>query len=471
MRLTAIAFVLAAGTLAAQNYDIVLHGGRVIDPASKLDAVRDVAIKGSKIAAISATPLKGKVEINAKGLVVSPGFIDLHSHGQDAANYRLKALDGVTTALEMEVGVSPVDTWYAARDGKALVNFGATVGHIPVRMAVMGDSSKSLVPYDKAMALANQEQQERIMGLLRRGLDQGALGIGLGINYTPGADRMEILDVFKIAAERKTAAYVHMRSMGPIEPLSVAGSLQEVIADSAITGAPVHVVHITSMALKQTPEALAMIDGARKRGLDVTTEMYPYTAGETDLASGVFADGWQDRLGVSFGALQWVETGERLTAETFAKYRKTGGMVILHAIPEAASKAAAAHPGVMIASDGILEDGKGHPRAAGSYARVLGRYVREEKLLSLNDAIAKMSLLPAQRLKLANKGRIQVGADADIAVFDPNTVIDKATFEKPGLESVGFRHVFVNGVPVVKDGNVNTAIKPPGLGVRRAAAK
>src|SRR5262249_38835017 len=157
--------------LLAQSYDIVLHGGRVIDPASKLDAVRDVAIKGSKIAAVSATPLKRQVEINAKGLVIAPRFIDLDSHGQGPENYRFKALDGVTTALEMEIGVSPVDSWYAAREGKSLVNFGATVGHIPARMAVMGDSSKSLVPHDKAMATATQEQEERLIGLLRRGLD------------------------------------------------------------------------------------------------------------------------------------------------------------------------------------------------------------------------------------------------------------------------------------------------------------
>jgi N-acyl-D-aspartate/D-glutamate deacylase len=146
-------------------------------------------------------------------------------------------------------------------------------------------------------------------------------------------------------------------------------------------------------------------------------------------------------------------------------------MTILHAIPESASRAAVAHPGVMIASDGILEDGKGHPRAAGTYARVLGKYVREEKLLSLSDAIAKMSWLPAQRVKLTNKGRLQVGADADIAVFDPNTVIDKATFEAPGLPSVGFRHVIVNGVPVVVDGAVNTGVKPPGIAVKHAIPK
>ncbi len=473
MYLNRIAILIAAFALGsqAQTFDIVLHGGRVVDPASKLDAIRDVGIRGNKIAAISVTPLKGKTEINVKGLVVAPGFIDLHVHGQNAENYRIMALDGVTTALEMELGVSPVDTWYAEREGKSLIHFGATVGHVPARMAVMGDTSPSPFPRDKALGIATAEQQERVMGLIRRGLDQGALGIGLGIAYTPGANRMEILDVFKIAAERKTAVHVHIRSQGPIEPLSLAGSLQEVIANSAVTGASLHVVHITGSSLGQTPVAVAMIDGARKRGLDVTTEMYPYTAGQTDLASSVFSEGWQERMGISFGDLQWADTGERLTAETFAKYRATGGTVIVHSIPETAVRVAVAHPGIMIASDGVLENGKGHPRAAGSYARVLGKYVREEKLLGLSDAIAKMSWLPAQRVNLVNKGRIQVGADADIAVFDANTVIDHATFELPAVESTGFKHVFVNGIPVVLDGAVNTGIKAPGRAVKRAITK
>jgi N-acyl-D-aspartate/D-glutamate deacylase len=462
--------LLGALVLPAQTYDVVLHGGRVIDPASKLDGVRDIGIKAGKIAAISEAPLKGTLELNARGLVVAPGFIDLHSHGQDAENYRVKALDGVTTALEMEIGVSPVDKWYKAREGKALVNFGATVGHVPARMVVMGDSSKSLVPHDKAMAPASQEQEERVMTLLRQGLEQGALGIGMGINYTSGVNRLEILNAFKVAAQFKTACYVHMRAMGPIEPLSVAGSIQEVIADSIITGAPLHIVHITSMALSQTPQALAMIDGARKSGLDVSTEMYPYTAGQTDLASAIFDEGWQQKLGIGYNGLQWVATGERLTAETFAKYRKTGGEVILHAIPEAAARAAVAHPGVMIASDGELEKGKGHPRSAGTYARVLGKYVREEKLLSLNDAIAKMTVLPADRLKLPNKGRIRVGADADLAVFDASKVIDKATFDAPAIPSVGFVHVLVNGVPVVRDGQVDKSVSP-GRAVRRPLTK
>jgi dihydroorotase len=186
----------------------------------------------------------------------------------------------------------------------------------------------------------------------------------------------------------------------------------------------------------------------------------------TDLSSAIFSEGWQQRNGgVTYKDLQWAATGERLTAETFAKYRKQGGMVAIHCIPEDVVREAMADPDVMIASDGILNQGKGHPRAAGTYARVLGRYVREQHVLSLMDALRKMSFLPAQLLNMRNKGRLQVGADADITVFDPERVIDKATFERPAEYSEGIPYVMVNGVWVVENG----AIQPdvfPGRGLR-----
>jgi N-acyl-D-aspartate/D-glutamate deacylase len=170
--------------------------------------------------------------------------------------------------------------------------------------------------------------------------------------------------------------------------------------------------------------------------------------------------------GIGYGDLQWALTGERLTEETFGRYRKTGGMVILHSIPEEMVRVAMADPTVMVASDGILDNGKGHPRAAGSYARVLGRYVREQHALSLADALSKMSLLPAERLGIQSKGRLQVGADADITVFDPERVIDKATFENPAQYSEGIPFVLVNGTLVVRDGKlVEGAV--PGRGLRR----
>jgi dihydroorotase len=239
------------------------------------------------------------------------------------------------------------------------------------------------------------------------------------------------------------------------------------IADAAATGASVHVVHITSTALRETALCLEMIQGARARGLDVTTEAYPYTAGMTDLASAIFAEGWQQRQGgITFGDLQWALTGERLTAESFARYRRQGGFVAIHSIPEEIVRLALSNPLVMVASDGLLEEGKGHPRAAGTFARVLGRYVREQRALSLMDAVRKMTVMPADRLGLPGKGRIRVGADADLAIFDAARVTDRATFENPAQYSEGIPYVIVNGTLVVNRGELVPGVMP-GRGVRR----
>ncbi len=457
---------LAITASAQQPYDTVISRGRVMDPETGLDAVRDVAIQNGKIVAISETPLAGRSMVDAKGLVVTAGFIDIHQHGQTPENYGFKARDGVTTALEMEVGVSPVDAWYRAREGKALINFGASVGHIPVRMAVMHDSG-TFLPHDRAInTVASPEQLTAILSLLREGLNEGALGIGMGIAYVPAATRDEIFRVFQLAAGRKTPVYVHLRSSGPVEPGGI-DTLQEVMADAVAAGASLHVVHITSTELRQTPLALDMIHSAARHDLDFTTEAYPYTAGMTDLGSAIFSEGWQERQGgIGYSDLQWAATGERLTAESFARYRKQGGMVAIHSIPEDVVGVAMADPEVIVASDGILDHGKGHPRAAGTYARVLGKYVREEHKLSLMDALRKMSFLPAQRLNLSTKGRLQVGADADIAVFDPQRVTDRATFENPAQASEGIPYVMVNGLWVVKDSRIQDNVFP-GRGLRR----
>jgi N-acyl-D-aspartate/D-glutamate deacylase len=409
------------------------------------------------------------VEVDASGLVVAPGFIDLHSHGQTAENYRFKAMDGVTTALELEVGVSPVAAWYTAREGKALINFGASAGHIPARIAAMKDTGDFL-PRDSAMnRRATAEEQKAIAAALQKGLDEGALGMGLGLAYTPTTTHEEALDLFYLAAKWKRPVFVHLRDAGTSTP-GIFESLQEVIGDAAATGAAVHVVHIGSMAQKKTPEALRMIEGARARGLDVTTEAYPYIAGSTRLESAMFEPGWQDKLGITYSDILWVASGERLTEESFGRYRKQGGQVVIFVNTEEMVRAALANPAVMIASDGRITNGAGHPRAAGTYARVLGKYVREEKVLSLMDAIRRSTLMPAMRLEamspqMQQKGRLKVGADADISVFDPAGVIDKATYENPAQYSVGFRHVMVGGSFVVSEGKLRTD-SAPGQAIR-----
>jgi N-acyl-D-aspartate/D-glutamate deacylase len=453
---------------AQENYDAVIANGRVMDPESGLDAVRNVGIIAGKIQAISAAPLKGKSSIDAKGLVVAPGFIDLHEHGQTPEAYRYQAHDGVTTSLELEVGTDDVDKWYADRQGKALINFGVSIGHIPVRMKVMGDPGKFLPTGGAAHMEATPEQLAEMEQRMERGLQRGALAMGMGITYTPAASRWEIVEMFGVAAKYGASVHVHLRYSGLKEPQTGMAGIEEVIAAAAETGAALHVVHISSMGLKYTPQLIEMVAGAQKRGLDVTTECYPYTAASTDLESALFDEGWQDRMGISYHDLQWAATGERLTAETYARYRQQGGEVVIFVIPDEAARAAVANPIVMIASDGVQLPGSGpkiHPRGQGTFSRMLGHYVREEKILDLMTALRKMTLMPAQRLEkhapiFHDKGRIRVGADADITVFDPDKVIDKATYEEPLQYSQGIQFVFVNGTLVVEEGKLVEGVFP-----------
>src|ERR1700736_927558 len=463
----AFASTLRVRTAADETYDITILNGRVMDPESGLDAVRNVGIRAGKIVAISSAPINAKSTIEAKGLVVAPGFIDLHEHGQEPRNYEFQARDGVTTSLELEAGTDGVDRWYAAREGKSLINFGVSIGHIPVRMKILGDPQSGMLPTgDAAHRAATPEELARIIAMMEKGFRQGALAEGMGVNYTPGATHWEILEMFRIAAKYSASVHVHLRYGGLKEPNTGLAALEEVLAAAAATGAPLHVVHVTSMGLKYTPQLIAMVKGAQQHGLDVTTECYPYTAGSTALQSAIFDPGWQENMGISYKDVQWTATGERLTAETFDKYRKQGGIVVIHSIPEEAARTAVSDPIVMIASDGMpITGAKVHPRGQATFSRVLGHYVREEKALDLMTALRKMTLMPAQRLEkrapaFKDKGRIRVGADADITIFDPARVIDKATFDEPLQPSEGIPFVLVNGVLVVKDGQLVPGVHP-----------
>lgn len=455
----------ASGTNQAA-FDVVISGGRVMDPESGLDAVRNVGIRDGRIAEISEGPLEAKQIIDAKGLVVAPGFIDLHEHGQEPRNYQFQAHDGVTTSLELEAGAADVSGWYAQRDGKSLINFGVSAGHIPIRMRVMNDPGKWLPTGPAAHKAASPEQLRAIEQGVEAGLKAGALAVGMGINYTEAATHQEILEMFRVAAKYQAPVHVHVRFAGAGEPSTGLAAVEEVMAAGAATGAPLHVVHITSIGLAQTPQLMQLVEGAQHHGLDVTTECYPYVAASTALESALFDLGWQERMGITYKDLQWSKTGERLTSETFEKYRKEGGAVVIYAIPEIAARAAVASPIVMIASDGMpITGAKVHPRGQGTFSRVLGHYVREESALGLMTALRKMTLMPAQRLEkrapdFRNKGRIRVGADADITVFDPATIIDKATFEDPLQYSAGISFVLVNGVPVLMNGKLVENVFP-----------
>jgi N-acyl-D-aspartate/D-glutamate deacylase len=456
----------AVAKAADETYDVVIANGRVMDPESGLDDVRYVGIRGGKVVEVSQAPLHGKSTIDANRLVVAPGFIDPHEHGQEERNYQFQARDGVTTSLELEAGTNEVDQWYAAREGRSLINFGVSIGHIPVRMKVMHDPGGFLPTGDAAHRAATSEELQQIRAGIEDGFRAGALAEGMGINYTAAATHSEIIEMFGVAAKYGASVHVHLRYGGVKEPNTGLAALEEVIAAAAATHASLHVVHITSMGLRDTPQLIAMVHGAHQSGLDVTTECYPYTAGSTALQSAIFDPGWRESMAITFKDLQWAETGQRLTAETFEKYREQGGIVVIHSIPEEAARAAVSDPAIMIGSDGMMITGsKVHPRGQGTFSRVLGHYVREEKVLDLMTALRKMTLMPAQRLEkrapiFKSKGRIRVGADADITVFDPARVIDKATYEEPLQYSEGIQFVLVNGVAVVKDGQLVDGVFP-----------
>ncbi len=446
---------LAAGACAPQPFDLVILNGRVIDPESGLDGVRSVGINSGRVVEIAERPLRGRAAIDASGLVVAPGFVDLHSHTQSDDSYRLRAADGVTSAFELEIGTADVDAWYREREPGQLINYGVSAGHIQVRMAVFNDPGTRLPTGAGAHQASSPAEVAEIARRLELGLDQGAVTMGAGFVYTPAASREELLAVFGIAGRRRVPVHLHSRR-------GVAG-VGEALALAAETGAPLHVVHVNSTSVSATPDVLAMIAAARDKGMAVTTEAYPYTAGMTEIQSANLDE--YEKAPERIPNLEWPKTGERLTPESFRLYRKIGGPVVTHTNTEEMVRVAIASPLTMIASDAYWEDGIGHPRTTGTYSKILGRYVRETQALALMDAIRKMTLMPAQHLEnrvpaMTTKGRIRAGADADIVIVDAATVLDQSTYREPARPAMGIRHVLVNGVPVVTNGQVVDGVKP-----------
>lgn len=468
-----LALLLPAALLAQdRDLDLVITGGRVIDPETGLDAVRDVGVVRNEIVVISREVLQnrlkqGGVLLDASGKVVSPGFIDLHAHGQSAEANRYQAMDGVTTALELEGGVPRIGRFLESREGDAIIHYGASVSHGGLRLLGIPDvaevaegvldaestGAELVIEHANLLREANYagvEDTETVHQAIAAEMRAGGLGIGLPHQYYPGADHSEIFRVFELAAELDVPIYTHVRDMA-------ISAIQEVVSNATATGASLHIVHLNSSSLHHLPVNLALIKGARDAGVDVTTEAYPYTAASTGISSAIFDEGWQDKLGMTYGDIQWQDTGERLTEETFNFFQQEGGTVIMHMMDPEMIELAITTPFVMVASDGMPYAPGAHPRSAGTFSRVLGRYVRDEGVMSLNEALKKMTLMPAERLQevaplMRRKGRIQIGAIADITVFDPETIIDTATFEEDLSFSEGVLHVVVDGVPVVRDG-------------------
>lgn len=483
----ALALLTASSALADNPvYDVVISGGRVMDPETGLDAIRNVGILADRIAAISSEPLQGKHIIKAKGQVVAPGFIDLHSHRRGPATIAYAAQDGVTTHLELEGGVYPVAEWYQSRAGHELINFGATVSHIGARVAAQledpafksaaeaasGGDQNAFDDYINARAIPATRYQS-FLQKVAQGLEEGGLGLGSGTQYALGISHLEMLDATRIAAQANSCLFTHIRYGSLVEPGTTLEAIQEMVANAAFTGACVHIVHINSMAMSSTPQMLALFRAARERGLDISTEIYPWDASTDRVRSTFFDPGWEARWGVQVGDLQSTATGKRLTMDEFNALRNGTGddRILTHMNTEETLQTAFKDPTVMVISDGVdLESRFSHPRAAGSYARVLGKYVRDDKVLSLMDALRRMTLMPAQRLEarapaMKRKGRVQVGADADIVVFDPQTVTEKAKYLDAMQASEGFLIVMVNGTVVVNKGKVVPGVHP-GRGVR-----
>lgn len=457
-----------AKTYSSELYDTVIIGGRVMDPETLTDRVANVGIRKGQIARITDDAIRGKSTIDATGLVVAPGFIDIHSHTPTRLGEHLSVLDGITTQLDLEAGAYPPTSYGYQYRGGAQLHFGSSVGHFAIRGLVMEGSSQSYffdetgfitLGGDMWRKQASPAEVEEMRKHLRNGLELGGLGIGVLLDYmTEAVSESELSMIFATAAEYNKPVYVHVRRGMPGDPTG----LDEVIALAEAHDVATMICHITHSAMGGIDEWLAKIDAANARGARITTETLSYLAGGTSIAADVFVNrDWRAIFDIDYEDVQWVPTGEWLDEERFLRYQRDypTSSINHHYVKEEWLLKALAWPGMMVSTDALPAfdiDVKTNPNIAGTYAHFLGRYVRELEIMPLIEGLRRITLLPAQWLALASddfsrKGRIQVGADADIVIFDADEIAPRAEYGDPYKTSLGIHHVLVGGRPVVTD--------------------
>ena len=461
----------------APVYDLVILNGRVIDPETKTDSILHIGVNGQSIEKVSPVILRGTKTIDATGKTVSPGFIDLHTHSPFPLGESFQVRDGATTLLDLEAGAYPyMEYGYHIKDS-ARANFGASTAHGFARIKVIEGKNQAyitsrdlqgMVPGEAFTKIATSEQIEEMRKLIDEDLKKGGIGIGLLLDYmSPAISDEELKMVFEVARKNEVVIFVHSRR-GPNGDIT---GLTELIDLSLETGGSVHICHINANAMGEVGNWLDAIDVANAKGADISAEIFPYTAGSTGISADVFSRDWQTIFNITYEDVQWSETGEWFTKESWEDKRKNypEGMIIHHYMKDEWIKKALKYPDMMVGSDGmpaITMDVKSNPNLTSSFTRLLTYYVRDEKTISLNDAIAKASYLPAKRLErfapsFKKKGRIQEGADADILIFNLDDLKVNASYTDPYKASTGWSFVIVNGEVVVENDQLtnNTAGK------------
>jgi hypothetical protein len=489
----------------------LLRGGRVLDPGTGLDAVADVLLDGGTVAAVGPDLDPGDATVvDVSGLVVGPGFIDLHSHVHTVVGQRLQAFDGVTTALELEAGLSPVGRAHrqTAAEGRPL-NYGYSASWASARgQALLGLEQTASFP--EILGLFGREDWQRDsspaertawLGILERELEDGALGIGILLGYAPQTDPGEYLDVARLAASAGAPTFTHVRELAEVDPTTpIDGSLEITIA-AGETGAAMHHCHINSTSRRHIERVLGTISASQAAGSRVSIEAYPWGAGATAVGAYFLAPERLEARGMTPSDIIMVATGERIAnAERLREIRETdpGAPCLPHYLDEGdprdlgllrmpfefpdAIPASDAFSPVWSGDDGFPDTdewpmppgGRVHPRSGGTFTKAIRMMVRDSSAWTWLEAFRRCSYLPARVLDdvapvMRRKGHLGVGADADVVVLDPRTVSELATYADPTRPAQGVRHLLVNGTFVIRDGLLDPSARP-GRGVRGTPA-